>query len=772
MATPKTNTSRRREVRRSVPRADRTWLGRLRQAETVRTALYILVFAAIGSLIKISADGQNSVQVGQAMPTAAVARVRFRAINQEKTLEKKADARDREPAIYRVNNDYLHEVQERLLGLIGLGAKENIEQIPEKERQLLELTPEGLGELHRLAADPQPHENWQQLVNQFMEGLAGIAVLTADRSGIERDPRQRPSKIVIMHPTLEALDRYDNVLINVNTDQKAMRESVTALTNKFPKMLRRTVIAVVMQNPRPIYLFDEESSRRIRQLRFDSEQPEEMTYQPNDVLIPAGKVVQELDLEVLAQERGAYLQQMKPLGRWFLLGSSVGLVALIAAGLWFYIASYNPRITANTMRGAAISVLLLLCQALAVVGTGLGPKFIYATGTFPTLFAVIILAIAYDQRFALAIGAIHTLLVLVSLDLPISFGLVVLTGMAVAGSLLHDVRNRSTLVTVGLWSGLAMGITTLLVGVAQRPLQLPGEITRIVFDAILALATGFGTGLVVQGILPTIEKLFNVTTSMTLRELNDASHPLLRRLAQEAPGTYQHSLRIADMAQAAADAIGANGLMCKVGAMYHDIGKINKPMYFVENQGGGPNRHTKLSPAMSLLIIVGHVKDGMEMAREFALPRPLRHFIESHHGTTLVEYFYHAAKQKHQAEDQPAPADFEFRYPGPKPQTKEAAILMLCDNIESAARTLDDPTATRIEQLVHAIANKRLMDGQFDECNITLQDLHKIEQSLVKTLCATYHSRIKYPSGNKDQPEAEGLQPPSQGAEAPASAAS
>ena len=158
---------------------------------------------------------------------------------------------------------------------------------------------------------------------------------------------------------------------------------------------------------------------------------------------------------------------------------------------------------------------------------------------------------------------------------------------------------------------------------------------------------------------------------------------------------------------------------------------------------------------MSLLIIVGHVKDGMEMAREYNLPRPLRHFIESHHGTTLVEYFYHAAKQKREAEDMPAPTEFEFRYPGPKPQNKEAAILMLCDNVESAARTLDDPTASRIEQLVHAIANKRLMDGQFDECNITLQDLHKIEQSLVKTLCAIYHSRIKYPGDKHDQSTSE-----------------
>jgi len=248
--------------------------------------------------------------------------------------------------------------------------------------------------------------------------------------------------------------------------------------------------------------------------------------------------------------------------------------------------------------------------------------------------------------------------------------------------------------------------------------------------------------------LPTIEKLFHVTTAMTLKELNDASHPLLQRLAHEASGTYQHSLRIADMTEAAADAIGCDGLLCRVGAMYHDIGKINKPSYFIENQGGGPNKHDKLSPAMSLLIIVGHVKDGVEMGREYNLPPAIRHFIESHHGTTLVEFFYHAAKKQKQAEEKTAPSEFEFRYPGPKPQTKEAAIMLLCDGIEGAARAMDEPTAVRLEQLVHTMANKRLMDGQFDECSLTLGQLAKVEAAVTKTLCAVYHTRIKYPDGN------------------------
>ncbi|MAE63085.1 MAG: hypothetical protein CMJ18_02330 [Phycisphaeraceae bacterium] len=346
---------------------------------------------------------------------------------------------------------------------------------------------------------------------------------------------------------------------------------------------------------------------------------------------------------------------------------------------------------------------------------------------------------------------------MISLNLPISFGMVLLVGVCCAVAQLRDVRTRSKLVLAGLWSGLAMAAVVAMVGVMGRPMHFAGAWEWLLSDAVIALSTGLVTGLFVQGVLPGIEWLFKVSTSMTLKELNDASHPLLRRLAERAPGTYQHSLRIADMAEAAAERIGANALLCRVGAMYHDVGKMNKPMYFVENQGGGPNRHDKLSPAMSVLIIVGHVKDGAEMAREYHLPTSIRHFIESHHGTTLVEYFYHAAIKQGEADpDRACPSEFEYRYPGPKPQTKEAAIIMLCDTIESAARTLAEPTPVRLEQLVHQLAMKRLMDGQFDQCQLTLSDLHRIEESLTKTLCAIHHGRVAYPSDSKAEEEGAG----------------
>jgi hypothetical protein len=232
---------------------------------------------------------------------------------------------------------------------------------------------------------------------------------------------------------------------------------------------------------------------------------------------------------------------------------------------------------------------------------------------------------------------------------------------------------------------------------------------------------------------------------MTLLELADVSHPLLRRISSEAPGTWNHSLQVAAMAEEAAEAIGANSLLCRVGCYYHDCGKINKPEYFVENQHDGVNRHLNLSPSVSLLIIIGHVKDGIELAREYNLPTSLFPFIQQHHGTTLVEFFYDRALRTSDP-DLHVVSETQYRYPGPKPKSREIAITMLADGCESAARAMVEPTASRIESLVEEMARKRLDDGQFDECDLTMRDLELVKRSLVKSLLGIYHSRIAYPS--------------------------
>ncbi|MFW6059907.1 MAG: HD family phosphohydrolase [Phycisphaeraceae bacterium] len=776
MANGKTRTARRREVRRNMPRSAPRWARFPRRRQAAWAVGYAAALALLATLIAlpVMTDRRYRYQMDQRVTEPVVSRVPFEAVDPEASEEQREQARDSEPQLYVANREYLTTLREQFDGLMALADYQTVEEIPSHYREQVNLTREGLAALQSYKqADGEGErslEQWNALAERFRRELFDQAIL--------RRPPRGAGHIAIRHPDPgpgeeQEQVRYGNVLYSL--DDPAVRGIVRREATPFPTELRETIVAMVMQRLQPTYVFNTEAQRITadrRDAAAEAVEPVLTRHDANSVLIPAGAKLDGNDLDLLDAEQRAFEAQQSTTERWLHHAGLATMMIALAAGLWLYIFNYNHRIARNPLRGLAITGLLVLCQALAVGLTQLYPGVLYLTAIFPTLLAAIVLTIAYDQRFALAVGALHAAIVMVSLQLPISFALVLMTGVGVAVMLLREVRNRSSIVLVGAWSGAAMGAVTLLVAFTERSMHLDGVLQRIGLDSLFALLTGVFTGLLVQGVLPAIERIFKVNTAMTLKELNDASHPLLQRLAQEAPGTYQHSLRIADMAESAAEAIGGDGLLCRVGAMYHDVGKINKPGYFIENQAGGPNRHAKLSPAMSLLIIVGHVKDGIEMAREYRLPQTIRHFIESHHGTTLVEYFYHAARKQKEAEAAPGPSEFEFRYAGPKPQTREAAILLLCDSIEAAARSLAEPTPVRLEQIVHNIAMKRLMDGQFDESNLTLKELHRIEAAITKTLCAIYHARITYPEDQRQPAAAPAPPAPGERPRLPQSAAS
>lgn len=266
---------------------------------------------------------------------------------------------------------------------------------------------------------------------------------------------------------------------------------------------------------------------------------------------------------------------------------------------------------------------------------------------------------------------------------------------------------------------------------------------EVLLPFLWVFVNGLAAGVLITALLPYIERAFNIITDIGLLELSDLNRPLLKHLALEAPGSYNHSLIVGSLAEAAARQIGANDLLARVSAYYHDIGKLNKPQYFVENEGLSPSKHQNLSPAMSSLIITAHTKDGLELGKEYKLPRKILRIIQEHHGSTLVEYFYHQAKEKNQ--DNQQVEESAFRYPGPLPRSKESAIVMLADAVESASRTMKDPSPAHLEQLVHDLIVKRLMGGQLNECNLTFRELQQIEISFIKVLAGIYHGRIKYP---------------------------
>jgi hypothetical protein len=272
------------------------------------------------------------------------------------------------------------------------------------------------------------------------------------------------------------------------------------------------------------------------------------------------------------------------------------------------------------------------------------------------------------------------------------------------------------------------------------------------FQALTALANGLLCAFLTLLLIPLFETLFGITTDITLLELSDLSNPVLQRLAMEAPGTYHHSLMVASLSQAAAQEVGANALLVRVSAYFHDIGKLTKPEFFIENAQFRDNPHDDLAPSMSTLVVTSHVKEGVTLARRHKLPRLVVDAIQQHHGSGLVSYFYHRARQQQEAVEPVTAAqkttavkEEDYRYPGPRPQSREMAILSLADSVEAASRSMEKPTASRIENLVSEIVNSKLLDGQLDDCDLTLSQLAAIKKSFVFTLMNMLHGRIAYP---------------------------
>jgi putative nucleotidyltransferase with HDIG domain len=317
-----------------------------------------------------------------------------------------------------------------------------------------------------------------------------------------------------------------------------------------------------------------------------------------------------------------------------------------------------------------------------------------------------------------------------------------------AGSLLaaygvRHCRERMVLIKTGMKVGLLNVVLALTIQTLYGNLYF----TATTISLIGGFLGGILAGVIATGFLPLVEMGFAFTTDIKLLELASLDQPILKDLMVNAPGTYHHSVIVSNMVEATAESIDANPLLAKVSAYYHDIGKIKKPLYFVENQMRGENRHEKLAPSMSSLILISHVKDGMELAKRHKLGKEIIDIIQQHHGTSLISYFYQKAKdQRKKKEDRSSPVKEEdFRYPGPRPQTKEAGLVLLADEVEAASRTLVDPTPARIQGMVQKIINNIFSDGQLGECELTLKDLNQIAKSFTKTLSGIFHSRIEYP---------------------------
>jgi hypothetical protein len=471
-------------------------------------------------------------------------------------------------------------------------------------------------------------------------------------------------------------------------------------------------------------------------------------YEESEVLVEGGTPLREKQLFLLRAEYASQLEN-RSLGQNMLrmlgVGGLIFALFLFAGSFNFYRERRRPTtlLSFSGLMGMMVSTVLV-AVILHVLATDQG-----SLELIPLLIFAQCLAITYSRELAM------TLTMIVAFTLTLAFGqhletFVLLMGTASAIILqLGRLRSRSKLITVGCFGGLFAFLLTIALGILNsQPLNL-----HLMSSAALNAVWSVSAGFIMSGLLPFIERPFGILTDMSLLELGDVSHPLLQELIRRAPATYNHSITVGSIAEAAADKIGARGLLTRVGAYFHDIGKILKPNYFTENQVQGQNLHETLEPRMSALVIVAHVKDGADLARQHHLPGSILDLIEQHHGTTLVSYFYTLAsrQQKENYNLDSTVAEGTFRYPGPKPKSKEAGILMLADAAESACRSLNETTPGKIENLVRQVTEQKLEDGQFDECGLTLMEIREVENSVINSLIAIHHSRIRYPVVGKSE---------------------
>lgn len=476
----------------------------------------------------------------------------------------------------------------------------------------------------------------------------------------------------------------------------------------------------------PNLVLDTEKVNLARQQARDSVEP--VRIMQGEIIVRKGDVVRPEHVKLLTDVG------MIKTGRDYgvLVGMTLAVLAMVALlGVYFY--QERPNLLKNGTQLALVGSVLV-----AVLAIGRMFSLINWTGSpylNPSALLGLLLTLLIDARVA----SITTVVLAILLGLVFEMNWVItvlsLVGGLVAVLSVSKVSQRGDLMRAGFIVG---GVNVfLMVG-----LGLAGQNTELIIHSYLGLLAGVFASIVTIGVLPYLESLFKITSPIRLLELSNPNHPLLRRLMLEAPGTYHHSILVGNLAEAAADAIGADGLLARVGSHYHDIGKLRRPYFFVENQVGKDNPHDKMAPSLSTLIITSHVKDGVELASEFKLPPVVTQFIAQHHGTDLVRFFYHRACE---AGDGDSVEERDFRYLGPKPQGKEVAIVSLADATEAAVRSISKPNPGKIEGLVRKIIKDRLNSGELDESELTFQDMDRIATSFTKVIMGMFHSRVEYP---------------------------
>lgn len=489
-----------------------------------------------------------------------------------------------------------------------------------------------------------------------------------------------------------------------------------------------TMKNIISSEIKPNFFFDQEkTNEKIQEVQ---KSVEKVVIKKNQIIVKEGEPVTETQLE-----------QLKELGILKEGSNGFDILYIIVAMFYFavlfiqnyYIYNNHKDVSKNLKKVVLINLISTTSLVLARC-VGFASEYL-----IPFACAPILMTLLVNSRISIVMNTVNVIVIAVLVGFDPQVIILSVVNIILGSTVIKKMQQRNDI----LYATIQIAIIVTIVNFSTGYI-LSNNISEIFLNSLFVIIGTFLSGVLAIGFLPVFEATFDIVTTLKLLELSNPNSPLLKRLLMEAPGTYHHSMMVANLAELASDEVGANSVVARVGAYYHDIGKITRPYFFKENQLGKENPHDKINATLSTLIITAHVKDGVELAKEHNLPKIIQNLIAEHHGTTLVKYFYYNVKNNSENPEEVKIEDFS--YPGPIPSTKEAGILMLADSTEAAVRSISDPTKEKIQKMVYEIIEDKLQSGQLENCDLTLKDLSKIRKCFLKGLTGIYHQRIEYPT--------------------------
>jgi hypothetical protein len=564
-----------------------------------------------------------------------------------------------------------------------------------------------------------------------LKKIEGIVLSEDEYKELLNIPKEQLSSL--QKDVLNIIDKTYEKNINEKDDESLniARDSAVSLVEKLnlADKLKYVLEELVKGQINPNCFYDEEKTQEL--IDETRKSVAKVVIKQNQIIVKEGVPVTQNQLDILSdlgmlddgKNTSIYLYV------YIVLAMFVGIIMFLQ---YNYIDRNYSEIFKNTKKITLISVINLMTLVFART-IGLVSPFL-----IPFACAPILLTLLINYKISIVISILNVIVISIATGFDAQVMMLGVISSILGATLLKKMQQRNEL----LYSTIYLSIVGVIITVSTGIL-ISSNLREVLIKSGITFIGGVLSGIFALGILPFLEGTFNEVTTLKLLELSNPNHPLLKKLLMEAPGTYHHSMLVANLAEMASEEVGANSVIVRIGSYYHDVGKTERPYFFGENQMGGENPHNHMTPNLSAKIIISHVKDGIELARKYNLPKVIQDIIGEHHGTTLVKYFYYTMKNN--SENPEAVKEEDYRYPGPIPNSKEAGIIMLADSVEAAVRSIKEPSEDKIKEMINNIISDKLSCGQLNDCNLTIKDIEKIKKCFLTALNGIYHHRIEYP---------------------------